>query len=91
MRAGCTSRYIWLAAGVMSACLSLPALSSAQGNNNAPVSNQLSKADADQANEHLNETYLRQHSGDPKEEAAYQAFVKATRTQRRSNLATRFS
>jgi len=65
---------MWLAAGVMSACLSLPAVSSAQGN--APVSNQLTKADADQANEQLNETYLRQNLGDPKEIAAYQAFHK---------------
>jgi tetratricopeptide (TPR) repeat protein len=67
---------MWLAAGVMSACLSLPAVSSAQGN--APVSNQLTKADADQANEQLNETYLRQNLGDPKEIAAYQAFHKVT-------------
>ncbi len=72
------SRCMWLAAGMMSACLSLPAVSSAQGTPNSPVSNQLTKGDADQANEHLNETYLRQNLGDPKEISAYQAFHKVT-------------
>jgi tetratricopeptide (TPR) repeat protein len=69
---------MWLAAGLMSACLSLPALSSAQGSTSSPVNNKLTQMDGSQANQQITEAYLRQNLGDPKEEAAYQAFHKAT-------------
>jgi hypothetical protein len=80
MRSNCKNRYMWLAAGLMSAGLFLPAVSSAQTNKGTtpagPATNQLTVTDANRAGEQINTEYLRETLGDPREEAAYQAFHK---------------
>lgn len=68
---------MWLAAGLMSACLSIPAVSSAQGTQ-PPAYTSMTENDGRQANVEMTEAYLRQNLGDPKEIAAYQAFHKVT-------------
>ena len=63
--------------------LFLPAVSHAQaaqanpGSTSSPMSNPLSRTDSLRANESIDDAYLHQKLGDPKEEAAYQAFYKA--------------
>jgi tetratricopeptide (TPR) repeat protein len=55
----------------------LSGVSHAQGTTNAgPVSNAMTTMDGRQAQQDMTEKYLRQGLGDPKEEAAYQAFHK---------------
>lgn len=72
---------MWLTAGLMAAGLFLPAVSSGQaspGNSSGPSTNPLSQTDSVRATEEINEANMRQHLGDPKEEAAYQAFYKVS-------------
>src|ERR1039457_7138532 len=79
MRSSCMHGCIWLAAVLMSAGLSLPAVSSAQGTTQSnPMDNSLTRTDSIRTGEQMEDAYLRQTLGDPKEEAAYQAFHKAT-------------
>jgi tetratricopeptide (TPR) repeat protein len=62
----------------MSASLFLPAASSAQGTSQSnPMDNSLTRSDSNRASEQMETEYLRETLGDPKEEAAYQAFHKA--------------
>jgi tetratricopeptide (TPR) repeat protein len=63
---------IWF--GVVMVGYFLPAVCFAQGG----INNSLSSTDAGQTNRQLSEQYLQQTLGDPKEEAAYQAFHKAS-------------
>jgi len=73
---------MWLAAGLMAAGLFLPAVPQAQagqanqGTTSSPSSNSLSRTDAIRANESIDDAYLRQTLGDPKEEKAYQTFYR---------------
>ena len=68
------NRCLWLAAGLISAGLFLPAVSNAQG----PGDNSLTRTDSIRAGNKMQEAYLSQTLGDPREEAAYQAFHKTT-------------
>ena len=71
----------WLVAGLLSAGLFLPAVSNAQqtgGSTASPITNNLSKTDSIRAGEKIDEAVMRQNLGDPKEEAAYQAFHNAS-------------
>jgi len=70
-----TNSRISFGAILLAAALLSPLTSRAQGTN-LPSTNTLSRMDADQANLDFNEKYLQQNLGDPKEEAAYQAFHK---------------
>jgi hypothetical protein len=70
-----TNSIICLVAILLGAGLLWPSISLAQGSN-LPSSNPLSQMNADQANYDFNEKYLQQNLGDPREEAAYQAFHK---------------
>lgn len=75
------NRCLWLAAGLISAGLFLPAVSNAQQGGptgGSTMDNPLTRTDANRASEKIEEQYLRQTLGDPKEEAAYQAFHKAS-------------
>lgn len=65
-----------LAAAALAAAFLFPATSHAQGSSTGPISNKLSTMDGNQANNSVTEKYLTQTLGDPKEEAAYQAFHK---------------
>lgn len=67
----------WISCGVilLAAALLSPRITHAQGAP-GPVSNTLTQSDADQANHDFNEKYLQQNLGDPREDAAYQAFHK---------------
>jgi tetratricopeptide (TPR) repeat protein len=66
--------------GVLATLCLCASVSNAQagsrGSTSAPVSNTLTTVDGNQANTEITEKYLRQELGDPKEEAAYQAFHK---------------
>jgi len=75
MRSPGTTSTISFGAILLAAALLWPSISLAQGTN-LPSSNPLSQMNADQANHDFNEKYLQQNLGDPKEEAAYQAFHK---------------
>jgi tetratricopeptide (TPR) repeat protein len=83
MRSICIDKRMWLAAGLLSAGLFLPAVSNGQqqptrGTSPAgPATNSLTVTDSVRAGEQINTAYLLQTLGDPKEEAAYQAFHKA--------------
>jgi hypothetical protein len=68
------NRCLWLAAGLISVGLFLPAVSNAQDLGD----NSLTRTDSIRAGEKMQEAYLSQTLGDPREEAAYQAFHKAT-------------
>ena len=68
---------VGLAVGLLTACLSFPMAAAAQGSTSSPQSNPLTQMDGRQANNEITDAYLRQFQGDPKEEAAYQAFHKA--------------
>ena len=74
MKSRCVSKCIWLAAGLISAGLFLPAVSNAQELGN----NSLTQTDSIRAGKKIQEAYLNQILGDPKEEAAYQAFHNTT-------------
>ena len=65
-----------LVAALSAAAFSVAGISEAQGRSPA-VTNSMTTQDGDQANRELTEKYLREGLGDPKEEAAYQAFHKA--------------
>ena len=87
---------MWLTAGLMAAGLFLPVVSHAQagqanqGTTSSPMSNPLSRTDSLRANESIDDAYLRQTLGDPKEEAAYQAFYKASEDAKRIKLGNAF-
>lgn len=69
----------FLAVAFFGAALFLPGTSYAQGTSPAgPVNNSITQMDGRQANKDVTEEYLREKLGDPKEEAAYQAFHKAS-------------
>ena len=86
------SNRFWWAAGVSIVSLSLPALLHAQSRSNGgPAnSNTLTQMDATQTDSELSESYLRQNLGDPKEEAAYQAFRKADEPAKKIKLGNAF-
>jgi tetratricopeptide (TPR) repeat protein len=83
---------MWLTAGLMAAGLFLPAVSSGQnpGNSSGPSTNPLSQTDSVRATEEMNDANMRQHLGDPKEEAAYQAFYKANEDAKKIKLGNAF-
>jgi tetratricopeptide (TPR) repeat protein len=63
----------------MPASLFLPAVSNAQGTSQSnPMDNSLTRTDSNRASQQMETAYLRQTLGDPREEAAYQAFHKAS-------------
>lgn len=88
------NRCMWLTAGLMAAGLFLPVVSHAQagqtGTTSSPMSNPLSRTDAIRANERIDDAYLRQTLGDPKEQAAYQAFYKASEDAKKIKLGNAF-
>ena len=66
-----------VAAAFLAAAVVFPGVSHAQGNA-GPVNNSVTAMDGRQAQKDVTEKYLRQELGDPKEEAAYQAFHKTS-------------
>jgi len=68
-----------LGVALFAGLLSCPSFSLAQGGTSpaGPVNNTITQMDGRQANKDVTEEYLREQLGDPKEEAAYQAFHKA--------------
>lgn len=68
-----------VAAAFLSAVLFFPSVANGQGGTSpaGPVNNSVTSMDGRQAQTDMTEKYLRQELGDPKEEAAYQAFHKA--------------
>ena len=87
-------RWVWFAVGIMSASLILPAFASAQAppadNRQTTTSNTLTETDSNRASQQLEDAYLRQTMGDPKEEAAYQAFRKADEPAKKIKLGNAF-
>jgi len=73
-------------------CLAIPTVLHAQSRSNgAPAnSNMLSQMDATQTNSEISESYLRQNLGDPKEQAAYDAFRKADEPAKKIKLGNAF-
>ncbi|HTW24723.1 MAG TPA: tetratricopeptide repeat protein [Candidatus Baltobacteraceae bacterium] len=71
-----TNPGIPFAAILLVSALLWPSISRAQGNSPNVNNNTLTQMDATQANQDLTEKYLQQNLGDPREEAAYQAFHK---------------
>ena len=68
----------FIAAAFLAAAVFSPGTSSAQGTSPAgDVNNPITQMDGRQANKDVTEEYLREQLGDPREEAAYQAFHKA--------------
>lgn len=86
------NRCMWLTAGLMAASLFVPALSSGQnrGSSSGPSTNPLSQTDSVRASEEIDTANLQQHLGDPKEEAAYQAFYKANEDAKKIKLGNAF-
>jgi len=86
------NRWVWLAAGLLLAGLFLPAVSSAQAGppTSNPSDNQLTRLDSTRASEEIQDKYLRQGLGDPREEASYQAFHKATDADKKIKLGNAF-
>jgi tetratricopeptide (TPR) repeat protein len=87
--------WVWLAVGIMSAGLLVPAVSSGQAgappsNLSPPGDNSLTRTDDTRTSERLEETYMSQTLGDPKEEAAYQAFRKADEPAKKIKLGNAF-
>lgn len=69
----------FLAVAFLGAALSFPGASHAQGTSNAgPVNNSITSMDGRQAQQDVTEKYFLEQLGDPKEEAAYQAFHKVS-------------
>jgi len=66
----------YFAAAILAAAFLCPAVPQAQGSSTGPISNSLSTMNGVQANNSITEKYLTQTLGNPKEEAAYQAFHK---------------
>ena len=84
---------MWLTAGLMAAGLFLPAVSSGQaspGSSSGPSTNPLSQTDSIRAAKEIDTDNLQQHLGDPKEEAAYQAFYKASEDAKKIKLGNAF-
>jgi len=77
MQSNHSKQCVAFAAGLLTACLAFPLAGSGQGSTSSPQSNPLTQMDGRQANNEVTEAYLRQSQGDPKEDAAYQAFHKA--------------
>ena len=69
---------IAFAAGLLAGWLFSSVAASGQGSTSSPTSNPLTQMDGRQVNDQVTEAYLKQNLGDPKEEAAYQAFHKTT-------------
>lgn len=92
MKSSCMNRHMWLAAGLMAAGLLLPAVSNGQnpGTSSGPSTNPLSQTDSVRATEEINDAYMRQTLGDPKEQAAYQAFYKASEDAKKIKLGNAF-
>src|SRR6185437_9590247 len=93
MKSSRMNRCMWLAAGLMTAGLFLPAVAHGQaspGNSSGPSTNPLSQTDSVRATEEMNDANMRQHLGDPKEEAAYQAFYKASEDAKKIKLGNAF-
>ena len=96
MRLSRMSRCIWLTAGLMAAGLFLPAVLHAQagqanrGSASGPTSNPLSVTDGARANDAIDDAYMRQTLGDPKEEKAYQEFYKASEDAKKIKLGNAF-
>ena len=92
MRSSRVSRCMWLTAGMMAAGLFFPAVSNGQsrGSSSGPSTNPLSQTDSVRAAKEIDTDNLQQHSGDPKEEAAYQAFVKANEDAKKIKLGNAF-
>jgi len=79
MKSSCIHRCIGLAVVLISAGLFLPAVSNAQGTSQSnPMDNSLTRSDSIRASDQVQTEYLRETLGDPREEAAYQAFHKAS-------------
>jgi len=78
----------------MSAGLILPAVSSAQAppsdTRQTATSNTLTETDSTRASQQLEDAYLRQTMGDPKEDAAYQAFRNASEPAKKIKLGNAF-
>lgn len=92
MKSSPMNRCMWLTAGLMAASLFVPALSSGQnrGSSSGPSTNPLSQTDSVRASEEIDTANLQQHLGDPKEEAAYQAFYKANEDAKKIKLGNAF-
>ncbi len=87
------NRCMWLTAGLMAAGLFLPAVSNAQGGigpTSIPTDNPVTRSDSSRAGKEIDEANLRQQLGDPKEEAAYQAFYKASEDAKKIKLGNAF-
>jgi tetratricopeptide (TPR) repeat protein len=69
-----------VAAAFLAAVFFFPGVANGQGGTSpsGPVNNSVTSMDGRQAQTDMTEKYLRQELGDPKEEAAYQAFHKAS-------------
>jgi tetratricopeptide (TPR) repeat protein len=76
MKSNHANKCIAFAAGLLVACLSFLTAAGGQGSTSSPINNPVTQMDGRQANNEVTEAYLRQNLGDPKEEAAYQAFHK---------------
>lgn len=76
----------------MAAGLFFPAVSSGQsrGSSSGPSTNSLSTTDSTRAAKEIDTDNLQQHSGDPKEEAAYQAFSRANEDAKKIKLGNAF-
>src|SRR5690348_269408 len=94
MRSSRMSGCMWLTAGLMAAGLFLPEVSLAQAGGTAPaaspMNNPLSRTDSIRTNERIDDAYLRQTLGDPKEEKAYQEFYKASEDAKKIKLGNAF-
>lgn len=87
--------WVWFAVGIMTAGLLAPAVARGQAgaapsNLSPPGDNNLTRTDDDRAAESLEERYMSQTLGDPKEEAAYQAFHKADEPAKKIKLGNAF-
>jgi hypothetical protein len=71
-----TNSIIWWVAILLGAGLLWPSISHAQGETAGPPSTALTQGDADQAYRDYGNKYLLETLGDPREDAAYQAFHK---------------
>jgi tetratricopeptide (TPR) repeat protein len=87
--------WAWCLVELMATCLLVPVVSRAQGGpagppTSNPSDNQLTRSDSTRASEEIEESELRQTLGDPKEEAAYQAFHKANEPAKKIKLGNAF-
>lgn len=68
---------IWFAVGLIAGALWCAEISKAQGSQ-GPINNTLTQMDTNQALDQMQEAYIRQNMGDPKEETAYEGFHKTS-------------